>query len=71
MSESTITIDEYTRERLAEIRASIAELDRLGVYRIEAFPGFDLGNDEHLIHALIGTTSRMMQLMLEQARSGR
>lgn len=69
--EKTIVIDEYTSEKLDEIRLAIAELDRLGVYRIVAFEGFDLKNDEHLIHALIGSTARTMQVMLEDARAGR
>lgn len=66
----TIAIDGYTSERLDEIRASITELEKSTGFKVEAFPGFDLQNDEHLIHSLIGTTARMMRLMVEEARRG-
>lgn len=66
----SIEIDGYTSERLDEIRASVAELEQLTGFQVEGFPGFDLKNDEHLIHSLIGTTARTLRLMVEEARRG-
>lgn len=66
----SIAIDGYTSERLDEIRASVAELNALTGFEIEAFAGFDVQNDEHLIHSLIGTTARTLRLMVEEARRG-
>lgn len=70
METKTITIDQYTTERLDEIRASVAELEKSTGFRVDSFPGFDLNNDEHLIHSLIGTTARTLRLMLEESRRG-
>ena len=66
----TITIDAYTSERLDEIRAAIAELEKLTGFRVDAFAGFDVQNDEHLIHSLIGTTARMLCAMIDEVCCG-